>query len=123
MHFETMFSLLRWCGSAPWRARAFQLLARPIGKRAALSLPVRWRFPLLSRFAPVRDLLIFAKHLFVEANCTLSDAFGQHQDRMPPARLRADARGRDGGVREKLAYGRKSGALKAPVTAHKVDLK
>jgi hypothetical protein len=32
-------------------------------------------------------------------------AFGHHGDRTPTPRLRGDARGRDGGVREELAAG------------------
>jgi len=32
-------------------------------------------------------------------------AFGHHEDRRPNARLRADARGGDGGVREELEAG------------------
>jgi hypothetical protein len=32
-------------------------------------------------------------------------AYGQDEDRTPTARLRADARGGDGGVREELAAG------------------
>src|SRR5215510_3522625 len=53
------FSLLRWRG-VHRAGRAFQPAhAQPTGTGAALSLPVRWRFLLLSRFAPLAGLATF----------------------------------------------------------------
>ena len=39
----------------------------------------------------------------VETSWLWTLAFGHHEDRTPDARLRGDTRGRDGGVRQKMA--------------------
>src|SRR5258708_2215956 len=109
MLFSMVMALVPWSGSRQARlliSRTPPAQSRLCGSRAAVlwarQLPVD--NPLLGRFAPCPRLVTF-RQTFVRRSqlLMLSDAFGQHQDRTPDARLRGDTRGRDGGVRQKMA--------------------
>jgi hypothetical protein len=49
-------------------------------------------------------------------------AFGHHEDRHADARLRGDTRGRDGGVRQKLAAGVGRSLITAQIAAPRLRL-